>query len=63
MISTRLDPERPLWEVVFVEGLEGDRFAMISKLHHCMVDGVAATQVFSTFFTPIPRPAIARPWT
>lgn len=56
VISSRLDLERPLWEVVFVEGLEGDRFAMISKLHHCMVDGVAATQVFSTFFTPDPVP-------
>ncbi len=41
IVSQQLDRRKPLWETWFVEGLSGDRFAMIVKAHHCMVDGVA----------------------
>jgi diacylglycerol O-acyltransferase len=41
IVSQQLDRGKPLWEVWFVEGLSGDRFAMIVKAHHCMVDGIA----------------------
>ncbi|MDJ0847266.1 MAG: wax ester/triacylglycerol synthase family O-acyltransferase [Myxococcota bacterium] len=41
IVSQQLDRRKPLWETWFVEGLAGDRFAMIVKAHHCMVDGVA----------------------
>jgi diacylglycerol O-acyltransferase / wax synthase len=40
--SERLDRTRPLWEVVLVTGLEGGRWALASKTHHCMVDGVGS---------------------
>lgn len=40
--SRRLDRTRPLWEVVLVTGLAGERWALISKTHHCMVDGVGS---------------------
>lgn len=42
IFSQRLDRERPLWEMWVVEGLEDDRFALIPKIHHCLLDGVGA---------------------
>jgi len=55
IMSQRLDRRRPLWEIWIVEGLEGGRFAMISKTHHCMVDGVAAVDLLSVLLSPIPE--------
>jgi diacylglycerol O-acyltransferase / wax synthase len=43
--SRHLDLHRPLWETYLVEGLEGDRFAIITKTHHAMVDGVSAVDI------------------
>src|SRR5260221_2309778 len=39
VLGQRLDPSKPLWEIWLVEGLEGGRWALIGKVHHCMVDG------------------------
>jgi diacylglycerol O-acyltransferase len=41
LFAQRLDLAKPLWEMWLVEGLEGGRWAIISKVHHCMIDGVA----------------------
>ena len=40
-MSQPLDRERPLWETWLVEGLEGGHWALVFKVHHCMVDGIA----------------------
>jgi diacylglycerol O-acyltransferase len=52
--SQQLDRGKPLWEVWFVEGLEDGRFAMISKVHHCMVDGVSGVDLLEVLLDPSP---------
>ena len=49
-----LDRNKPLWEMHMVEGLEGDRTALILKVHHCMVDGVAGIGLANTFLDVTP---------
>jgi diacylglycerol O-acyltransferase / wax synthase len=48
--SQQLDRSKPLWESWLVEGLEGDRFALISKTHHALVDGVSGVDLASVLF-------------
>ena len=45
VMQQHLDRSRPLWEIWIVEGIEKDRFALISKVHHCMVDGVSGVDL------------------
>jgi diacylglycerol O-acyltransferase len=65
VMSQQLDRHRPLWETWIVEGLPEGRWAMISKLHHCMVDGVSGTDLLSVLLDddPVPAPAPADRWT
>jgi WS/DGAT/MGAT family acyltransferase len=51
IVSQRLDRERPLWELWIVDGLGGGRFAIISKIHHCMVDGVAGADLLAVLLS------------
>jgi diacylglycerol O-acyltransferase / wax synthase len=50
VLAQRLDMAKPLWEVWLVEGLEEGQWAIISKVHHCMVDGVAGTDLMQLIF-------------
>ena len=52
--SQALDRDRPLWEIWFVEGLTGDRFAAIAKVHHSLVDGVSGVSVLTSLLSPTP---------
>ena len=45
VMAQQLDRARPLWEIWVVEGLDGDRFAMVSKIHHCMIDGSSGVDI------------------
>jgi diacylglycerol O-acyltransferase / wax synthase len=47
VMSQNLDRDKPLWEMWVVEGLDGGRWALLSKVHHCMVDGVASTDLMA----------------
>ena len=51
VFSGALDRNKPLWELWMVEGMRDGRWALLSKVHHCMVDGVAATDLMSVMFS------------
>ncbi len=54
--SQRLDRGKPLWEMWIVEGLEGDRFALIIKTHHALVDGISGVDLASVIMDTAPEP-------
>ncbi len=56
IMSRPLDRARPLWEMYLVEGLEDDRFAILTKTHHAMVDGVAAVDIGQVILDMSPEP-------
>jgi diacylglycerol O-acyltransferase len=56
IFSQRLDRSKPLWECWVVQGLEDDRFAIISKTHHALVDGVSGVDLATVLFDLSPVP-------
>lgn len=61
--GTLLDRHRPLWEFHLIDGLEDDRFATYMKIHHSIVDGVAAMSLLSgTMSTDPDRRGLPPPW-
>jgi diacylglycerol O-acyltransferase len=64
IFSQRLDRSKPLWETWLVQGLDDNRFALISKTHHSMVDGVAGVDLASVLFdlSPVPTRVESEPW-
>jgi WS/DGAT/MGAT family acyltransferase len=63
LMSQELDRGKPLWEMWVVEGLENDRFALITKAHHCMIDGVGSVELTGSVMRPTPDddPRLAEP--
>jgi diacylglycerol O-acyltransferase len=59
VFSQQLDRSKPLWELWLVQGLERKRFALVSKTHHAVVDGVAGVDISTVLFDtkPVPEPA------
>jgi WS/DGAT/MGAT family acyltransferase len=55
--SQRLDRRRPLWEMVVLEGMAGGRWGLVTKTHHCMVDGASAMEVASLILDVTETPA------
>ena len=56
MFSQRLDRAKPLWEIWLVDRVGGDRFALISKTHHALVDGVSGVDITTVLFDLEPDP-------
>jgi WS/DGAT/MGAT family acyltransferase len=54
IVSQLLDRGKPLWEMWIVDGLEGDRFAVITKVHHCMTDGMGGVELLMNLLSPTP---------
>ena len=61
VMSHQLDRARPLWEMWVVEALTGERWALISKLHHAMVDGLAASNLVTAMMDTTRDAAVAEP--
>lgn len=57
VFSQQLDRDKPLWEVWLVEGLDDDRFAVLSKTHHALVDGISGVDIMSVLFDTSPEPS------
>jgi WS/DGAT/MGAT family acyltransferase len=56
LMSDRLDRSRPLWQIHVVEGLAGGRTGLVARMHHALVDGVAAVDVSTVILDPTPEP-------
>ena len=61
VMSQQLDRHKPLWEMWMVEGLGEGHWALVSKVHHCMVDGVSGTDLLTVVLDREPAPARRRP--
>jgi WS/DGAT/MGAT family acyltransferase len=59
VFSQQLDRSKPLWELWLVQGLERDRFAILTKTHHALVDGISGVDIGTVLFDlePVPEPA------
>jgi diacylglycerol O-acyltransferase / wax synthase len=61
IFSQALDRSRPLWEIWLVEGLADERFALLSKTHHALVDGISGVDIATVLFDTSPDPAPVAP--
>ncbi len=61
IVSAPLDRNKPLWELWVVEGIDDDRFAIIAKIHHCMIDGVSGVDLTTILLNVVPTSDIEEP--
>jgi diacylglycerol O-acyltransferase / wax synthase len=57
VFSQQLDRDKPLWELWLAEGLQGGGFALLSKTHHALVDGISGVDILSVLLDTSPEPA------
>jgi WS/DGAT/MGAT family acyltransferase len=65
IVSTPLDRSKPLWELWVIEGVDDDRFALIAKIHHCMIDGISGVDLTTILLNIVPTSDVEGPddWT
>jgi WS/DGAT/MGAT family acyltransferase len=67
LFSQRLDRSKPLWEIWLVDRMAGNRFALIAKTHHALVDGISGVDITTVLFDtqpePVPPARPSEPWT
>ena len=61
LLAHKVEPDRPLWEVWFIEGLEDGRVALLTKMHHCLADGVRGARIYEVLYDLEPGAATHRP--
>jgi len=61
VMSQQLDRSKPLWEMWMADGLEGGQWALLSKTHHSMVDGVSGTDLLTVVLDREPHPERVAP--
>ncbi len=61
VMSQQLDRGKPLWEMWIVEGLSEGRWGVITKVHHCMVDGISGTELLTLILDSEPDPELPPP--
>lgn len=60
LFSKNMDRARPLWDLTLVSGLKGERSAVIARVHHCLVDGVAGVALMNVIMDPSPVVPVLR---
>ncbi|MGO8870646.1 MAG: WS/DGAT/MGAT family O-acyltransferase [Acidimicrobiales bacterium] len=63
LFAFKLERDRPLWEVWFIEGLEERRVALLVKVHHALVDGARGARLYELLFDATPDAPLERPGT
>jgi WS/DGAT/MGAT family acyltransferase len=61
IVSTPLDRSKPLWELWVIEGVDDDRFALIAKIHHCMIDGISGVDLTTILLNIVPTSDVEGP--
>jgi diacylglycerol O-acyltransferase / wax synthase len=61
VLERRLDRDRPLWECWVIEGLKGNRWAIVMKIHHCIADGISATRMLTRLCDDVDADPPTRP--
>jgi hypothetical protein len=61
VMSSPLDPGRPLWELWVAERLDEGRLGIVGKAHHALVDGLAAVELMALLLDPTPEPTYEAP--
>ena len=58
LMSQHIDRTKPMWEMVVVEGLDDGRFALVTKIHHCMIDGMSGVDLMAVLMSLVPTEEI-----